>query len=494
MTAHCRNLARIDLYFLIRYVFKRSDFDNQWLFDRCREVQDAPNGYLDLWARDHRKSTIITYAKTIQDILASHGDDPINGWWGDRELTVVIFSYNRPSSKRFLDQIKTELESNELLKEWFPDILYQDPQKQSPKWSLDEGLLVKRKSNPKEKTLEAYGIIDSMPTGGHWMLRIYDDVITEKVARSPDIIQKSIEQWELSLSLGTSGPGQVPGQARYIGTRYSYNDAYKVIIDRQAAIPRIYPATDDGTEYGSPVFLTVEELAQKRREMGPYTFNSQMLQNPNADDKQGFQRKWLKFADTDGTGMNKYLIVDPAGAKKKGSDYTAMVVMGLGTDGNIYLIDLIRDRMNLAERTRELFRLHRKYRPLVTAYEKYGKDSDIEHIEIEQGRVNYRFSIEEVKGQLAKEDRIKRLVPDCEAGRFYIPYTLHRPQDGKLIDVVEQFMNEEYDPFPLGTHDDILDAISRIYDLDLVWPTTIEAAEPKDRYRSSGSGSWMASI
>lgn len=493
--AHLRNLCRHDLYFLIRYVLKRTDFDHPWLFDRCREVQASPNGHLDLWARDHRKSTIITFGKTIQDILSSHGDNPLPGWWGDRELTAVIFSFNRPTAKKFLDQIKTELENNAQLKEWFPDILYQDPQKESPKWSLDEGLLVKRKGNPKEKTIEAYGIIDSMPTGGHWMLRIYDDVITEKVARNPDVIKKSIEQWELSLNLGTSGPGQTPGQERYIGTRYTYNDAYRIILERNAAQPRIYPATDNGKEDGNSIFLTQTELADKRRKMGPYTFGAQMLQNPVASDNHTFLRDWLRFADTDGTNMNLYLIVDPAGAKKKDSDYTAIKVIGLGADGNKYLIDAVRDRLNLAERTRELFRLHRKYRPGKVYYERYGKDSDIEHIKLEQTRNNYRFEIIELGGnKLSKEDRIKRLQPDFEAGQFYLPNTLLRSQDGKLVDLVEQFINEEYSLFPMANiHDDMLDAMSRIYDCELIWPKQ-EIEDKPTRYNARGNVSWMGRL
>ena len=31
-------------------------------------------------------------------------------------------------------------------------------------WSLDGGLVVKRKSNPKEATVEAWGLVDSQPT------------------------------------------------------------------------------------------------------------------------------------------------------------------------------------------------------------------------------------------------------------------------------------------------------------------------------------------
>ena len=97
-TAHIRNLCRIDLYFLLRYVLNRPDVENEWLFNRCREVQAEPSGYLDLWAREHYKSTIITFAKNIQDILASHGDDPLPEWQG-REVTIGIFSHTRPTAK-----------------------------------------------------------------------------------------------------------------------------------------------------------------------------------------------------------------------------------------------------------------------------------------------------------------------------------------------------------------------------------------------------------
>jgi hypothetical protein len=58
------------LWVLLRYGLGRTDAHNQWVFDRCLEVQASPDGHLDLWAREHYKSTIITFALSIQDILA----------------------------------------------------------------------------------------------------------------------------------------------------------------------------------------------------------------------------------------------------------------------------------------------------------------------------------------------------------------------------------------------------------------------------------------
>ena len=143
----------------------------------CREVQANPNGYIDIWSREHYKSSLITFGKTIQDILASHGEDPLPEWNG-REVTVGIFSFNRPAAKDFLRQIKIEFENNAELKQLFPDILYGNPKRDAQKWSEDDGLIVKRKSNPREATIEASGLVDGQPTGKHYVLRVYDDVVT----------------------------------------------------------------------------------------------------------------------------------------------------------------------------------------------------------------------------------------------------------------------------------------------------------------------------
>ncbi len=96
------------------------------MFARCREVQASPNGHLDLWAREHYKSTVITYGKSIQDILSSHGDEPLPEWNG-REVTIGIFSHTRPIAKGFLRQIMREFESNKDLIDLFPDILWSEP-------------------------------------------------------------------------------------------------------------------------------------------------------------------------------------------------------------------------------------------------------------------------------------------------------------------------------------------------------------------------------
>ncbi len=735
-----KRLCLEDLFFLLTVACKRKDIDRDWLYERCREVEKDPNGYLDLWFREGYKSTLITFGQSIKDIL------------NNPNITIGIFSHTRPIAKGFLDQIKRELENNTFLQSLFPEVLWSNARSEAAKWSLDSGIIVKRTENPKEATVEAWGLVDGQPTSKHFSLLIYDDVVTRESVTTPDQIKKTTEAWELSLNLAARG-----GHKRYIGTRYHANDSYRTMIDRGSVMPRIKPATEDGKMDGKSVFLESNLLLEKRRDMGPYTFacfpsgapvlmadwtekpieelivgdyvvgyslepkkkakltkskvlavntrmaqvveailesgrvikctpdhkwytgrrgpdiggsdthltyvalgfgamntkslisiydprivnkdasdmraagylagffdgegstsgksihfhqsceknlhicdklenslkalsfdfgmtqidrgksgwqaardyylrggrseqlrflrqcrpaksdqiskmlfdngtrnfgknekdrlvfirelgerkvyniqtetgnfvcygyatkNCQMLQDPVADRAMGFKEEWLSHYEIlkSTESWNKYILVDPASQKKKTSDYTVMLVVGLAPDNNYYLLDGIRDRLNLTQRADKLFELHRKWKPLKVGYERYGMQSDIEHIKYVMEQVNYRFNILELGGSMAKEDRIKMLVPPFEQKRMILPRRLEVfNYEGRRVDLIQSFIHDEYLAFPVCIHDDMLDCMARILDPELhaEFPQ-IEKPKPKvvRPYNPSGQG-WM---
>lgn len=466
----------------------RKDAQNPWIFQRCREVQQNPNGFLDLWAREHFKSSIITVALTIQDILRSHGDDAPDAI----EATTAIFSHTRPIAKAFLRQIKSEFEKNTFLKEAFPDILYAEPEKQSPKWSEDEGICVKRKGNPKEQTIEAWGLVDGQPTSKHYNHLVYDDIVTRESVTTPEQIKKTTEALELSYSLGT-----VDGVRRFIGTRYHFNDTYRTVIERGTALARIYPCTIDGTPDGESVFMPQEVISQKRRDQGPYVFACQMLLDPKADEAQGFKQEWLRYYDNLGRKGNRYILFDPANGKKKANDYSCGFVLDLGYDKKIRVVEILRDRLNLKERTEWVFHNHKVHKPVRQGvrYEQYGMQADIQHIQSEQEAKSYTFDIVEVGGSTPKNDRIKRLIPYFERGDILFPRTYHLTNYNKETrDLVKDFIHEEYLPFPVPIHDDMLDCLARILEpgLELDWPKEIIVDKPASNgLYSRVSTGWM---
>lgn len=200
-------------------------------------------------------STIITFGGSFQEIIK------------DPEITIGIFANDRPISKGFLLQIKTEMELNPKLPALWPHIFWTEPKRQASKWSMDEGLIVQRKGNPREATISAWGLVDAQPTGKHFSLRIYDDVVTEDSVGTPEQIIKTTQRWELSQDLAQIETGSSGSDRRqHVGTRYHFGDTYGQILKRKALKARIYPATKDGTFDGEPVLMSPEAWEKKKRD------------------------------------------------------------------------------------------------------------------------------------------------------------------------------------------------------------------------------------
>ena len=448
-----RELALRDLFFLLVFVLKQDLINCEWGYDRCRDVQAEPDGYLDLWSREHYKSSIITFGLTIQNLM------------NDSELTVGIFSHVRSASRAFLRQIKQEFEGNETLRQLFPDVIWEDPKRQAPKWSEDDGITLKRQRNPKEASIEAWGVVDAQPTGKHFDICIYDDLVTRESVKTSHAVKNTMDAYELSLNLGKIG-----GVRRHIGTRYHARDAYGTMIKRGSVKTRIFAATKDGLTDGEPYLMTREALADKRRDQGQYTFACQMMNNPRLDTVEGFDEKWLEHWPVGHLrGLNLYAVFDPSSGKKQDTgDYTAAWVIGLGPDRNYRVVDMVRDRLALPQRGDLLFAWHRQYDLKGIGYEEYGLQSDLQYFEDRMAQENYKFRITPLGGKLAKSDRIKRLIPVFEQRRILLPFEVNKVDKvGDPHDLVADFVDEEYSMFPVASHDDMLDAMSRILDPDL---------------------------
>lgn len=539
-----------DRYYLLTVLCHRKDAWHPWIFDRCREVEARPDGCLDLWARYHYKSTICTFAGIIQEVMI------------DPEITVAIMSGKNVVAQPFLKQIMEEFESNEDLKRIYSDVLWAEPRKQSPQWSIDKGIIVRRKGNPKEATVEAFGLIDGSRPGKHYQLLDYDDLIDESMVDNPDIVKKVTQRWELSDNLGTLGVTRKWHQ----GTRYSYADTYGIIIDRGILKTRIHPATDNGQLNGRPVLLSEKRWGEVKTTQRS-TVSAQMLLNPLAGNENTFTTLSLRHYDVIPAVMNVYIMVDPSKGKSKRSDRTAIAVVGYDLAGNKYLLDGYCHRMRLSRRYELITQLREKWlehpgvQMVKVGYEQYGMLTDLDVIKEYQERDNNYFEIVELstpkEGKHSKSDRIERIQPDFNRSLFYLPAAVYHPdfggtyhnqalwevwteenrklmeeagvtdpvknpavgtivyrrmegptklqramearfeshrivtairrrnEDGDIYDLTRMFM-EEFRLHPFAPHDDLLDAVARIFDMEPIKPIVIEAQATEPRtYRDS---------
>lgn len=279
------------------------------------------------------------------------------------------------------------------------------------------------------------------------------------------------------------------------------------MLEMGAVKPRIYPATHDGTRDGVPVFLPPHVWEDKKKKQTSSVLAAQMLQNPAAGNNAIFQKEWLKFADIRPATLNIYILCDPASSKKKGSDRTAMPVIGIDSAGNRWLVDGYHHRMSLSERWQALRGLRKVWQNMPgvqmvkVGYERYGSTSDLEYFEEMMRRDREEFEITELawprEGPGSKIDRVQRLEPWFRGGRFYLPAvvegetkaqtkmreegqsfriykpTQRRDEEGRLYSLNKNLL-EEYLVFPFGVHDDLVDAISRIEDIDATPPVIVD--------------------
>lgn len=459
-----RTLILGDLWFVVYFVLGVGYANHPFVVKYCQMVESGPPDYtLDLVARGHFKTSVITKAEVIQKVLKNP------------ESRIGIFSHTRPAAKSFLRGIKIVFEGNEELKGCFPDVLYRDPAVESPKWSEDDGLIVRRKGKAyNESTIEAWGLIEGMPTGKHFTHRVYDDIETPDIVASADQIEKQKMQFNMSQNL-------VDGEEhthRVTGTPYHHAGVLAWIRDQKGVdggskyFLRKLAATDDGTANGKPVLISQEQLDKLKTD--EYQFNCQQLCDPTPISYAGRLRsEYLKEIHPERVpdGIFKFMAIDPAGGDgSKRSDAWGLAVVGVEPCideiglSKVYILDLMIVEMTNAEAMDNITRMYLKAGLVMQlGVEKVGL-STVElnvagalrargiHISVDNGTL-----VILTPAGRAKKDRIKGALekPLLHEKIFINQY---------ISTAFKDRLRHELDNFPYWK-DDGMDAISYTYDM-----------------------------
>lgn len=479
-----RALIKEDLWFLVYFVLKIPIANNAWWVKCCNDVQLGPStDTLDLWARFHGKSTIITVGDTIQRILKNP------------EERICLFSWKLSVAKAFFNQIKRVFEENIILRTCFNDVLWGDPSREATKWSEDEGIYVRRRSTAKEPTLMAAGLIEGSPTGYHFSGRLYDDIMTEQLSRNPDMIEQVKNAFDMSQNLKT---GTSEDWQRIIGTPYAHNDVLMYIRDQKDdnGVPlyttRLKPATVDGTPNGASVYLPEAELA-KLRANKRFFYSQQLLDPTPLGDQRLDYTKLIEVSPSQiPQRLFKFMAVDPAGMRlsdKRQGDSWSMVVAGVEPyrddvgNSRVFILDIIVEPMTEAQALKnvvDMFVRNGMIRQI--GIEKVGISSAEVHIAkalFARGRAltveNGGLCILRPAGR-AKEQRIEAALSwPLLNQKLFISTAIQS--------AYRERVKLEMQKFPFW-HDDALDSISYIYDMirDFRFGVYIEAERESDEW------------
>ena len=206
--------------------------------------------------------------------------------------------------------------------------------------------------------------------------------------------------------------------------------------------------------------------------------NCQLMLKPEDPEKMQFNQTMIQYYDSIPEGCFNYLLIDPATARKKKSDYTVMLVIGvLVIEDKVckFVRDGIRDKIDSKKRVDLAIDLSIDYKVKDVGWEAIGfQDTDCFYFEERRRKEKFKVNVTEIKSHaMSKEDRIRGLIPEYSNEEWFWPekgkIVKHSSFSGKSYDLTEE-MEYELMQFPLSQHDDLLDSMTFLNRLNISKP------------------------
>ena len=232
---------------------------------------------LDLWARDHYKTTCV-----IARCAKRQLQDPARNitWYHAVEEKAV------ESARELGHHYQTNMELRELM----PEGMKPPPISKARKWNSAGKFRFPCNVGRKDPTLFATGV-GSESTGGHSRIVVLDDIIGQKTI--DDSLMPKVRSW---LGTTVNNVLETGGQQYAIGTIWDEDDVWNDFIQSTDC-----DVTQRGSGYqlylegkakldDAPVLYTIRELKKKRNKPGwtDYSWSCQMENNPIPDSA----RRW----------------------------------------------------------------------------------------------------------------------------------------------------------------------------------------------------------
>lgn len=199
---------------------------------------------------------------------------------------------------------------------------------------------------------------------------------------------------------------------------------------------------------------SMQELEQRKLEMGSYAFASQYQQRPSPLGGGLVKLSWFRTYQKLKHPMHTEHIVqswDIATTANKHSDWTVCTTW-YAMAGKLYLVHVLREKYEFPQLKNKVFEMAKKYSATDVLIESVGAGQalrqQIEHACNQMAQKPFKLHWE-----TPKEDKATRFMaetPEIEAGRVYLP-------ESALW--LEEFQRELLN-FPNGLHDDQVDSLT----------------------------------
>jgi len=437
---------------------------------------DAKDNQLVLLPRDHQKSAMIAYRAA---------------WWITKypDTTILYVSATADLAEKQLKAIK-DIFTSDIYRFYWPEMVNENENKRE-RWSVDEICVdhpKRKQEGVRDATIKACGLTANM-TGLHCQVAIMDDVVVPGNAYTASGREQVRATYSQLSSVQTTG-----AKEWVVGTRYHPRDLYQDLMemteayyddvleeDVELAVYEVFEREvenngeflwpkqrrKDGKSFG----FDERELARKKAKYLDVTqFFAQYYNDPNAVETQYMDKGNFQWFDRDKVDnvsgvwyfgekdLNVYAAIDFAFTVGANSDFTAIVVVGVDEENNIYVLDIDRfktDRISMMyDRVEKMYKKWKfkklraevvaAQRVIVTQFREYMRQQDVV------------FSIEEYNPPrgMNKEERIATILEPRYNNKMIWHY-----KGGNCQTLEEELMMSKPD------HDDLKDALASVVEI-----------------------------
>jgi hypothetical protein len=277
LIAEFRERAEQDLF-----TFAFGVLDMWWLYpplhmDICRWLQRVPPARkMMIVPRGHCKSTIGCEAMPVHMWVQPEATNIYFPNFDGRDTRILLAGEKLGRAQDHLRVVQSYLTNTELLRAFWPHVVWENAKRQSRKWNDDE-LIIPRTREWPDPSIRAIGVGGAV-TGAHPNCLIKDDITTEAAANSVVVMQGAV-RWHENIRAVLAHSGGEPLEFIY-GTRWAVSDLPAHVIEGDPTVEvneewrqvtegsePIYPRNSRGeyTEFGKPG--GIEKLMQQHGTM-----------------------------------------------------------------------------------------------------------------------------------------------------------------------------------------------------------------------------------
>lgn len=398
------------------------------------------------------KSQICTGAKTLFDLVRNPN------------LRILIYSDTVTKAQGFLQDIKNHVEGtapNSLFREYFGAW---ETNPRTGKWNESQIEIAERSASYKEPTVDT-GSIDSSKIGMHYDKIIFDDIVSDMNTTTKMQMDKTYDCYKKSLSL------LIPkGEIIILGTRWHFGDTYGRILEDNIAnkdfevfLTDAEDTYEDGKLLYEDIGLDQEFLDYQRMKQGSFIYTSLYRNNPVDDETALFKESNFSYYEPSPKFHENFFITgtcDPAG---EGEDCTAITIVGMDKDHNMYVLDALNDHISMNGIIDHIIRLSYKWK-----FNRFGIEKNFFKGELEKqlrqeineqqkNKLFTPFSVEEIVASSSRRTftRVLGLQTYQERKKIYLPARNFNALNGVYRELAFQMLQFTMDGSK-SPHDDLI--------------------------------------